>query len=72
MCSLLDCSVFKFGLHNLPIRFHILVGLHAQDNPGCAESRTCRGKLAELNEQKFRARNVKWQQIYSINLIECN
>jgi hypothetical protein len=29
MCSFLDCTFFKFGLHNLPLGLHILVGLHA-------------------------------------------
>jgi hypothetical protein len=29
MCSFLDCSFSKFGLHNLPLGLHILVELHA-------------------------------------------
>jgi hypothetical protein len=29
MCSFLDCTFFKFELHNLPLGLHILVGLHA-------------------------------------------
>ena len=29
MCSFLHCTFVKFGLHNLPLGLHILVGLHA-------------------------------------------
>jgi hypothetical protein len=29
MCSFLNCTFFKFGLHNLSLGLHILVGLHA-------------------------------------------
>jgi hypothetical protein len=33
MCSFLDCLFSKFSLHNLPLGLHILVGLHAENNP---------------------------------------